>query len=376
VVETYGLHDPGGTGDGVGVAGQMMGGGYGGTSRQYGLNCDNVVGVKVMLADGTIVEGSPEVNPDLHWAIRGGTGNQFGVLLDVTYELAEVYELWGFCLQWDGAGAAQVLAELQSGYMRNGAADALGYLAVFTTFAGKPGLAMAGTYNGAADQGRQQLAALESIGSASLTIDKTDTYANLNEALLDVLPGIPPPPHGQGVYEAKQASYIARPLGADGWQRVIDFYGSTPNQYNIVVIEPYGGAISAYPVEDSAFVHRAVDMDFFVDSFWVGQPDGPERKRAEEWLARYLEVVRPWSNGHVYQDYPVRDLADYRSAYWADAFPSLLAVKQKYDPGNLFDFEQSITPPPEGVTVSIAPARFGSNEIERLGRARRKGSSR
>jgi FAD binding domain/Berberine and berberine like len=375
VLDTYGLHVPGGTCNDVGVAGHMMGGGYGFTSRQYGLNCDNVVGVKVMLADGTIVEGTPKLNPDLHWAVRGGTGNQFGVLLDVTYELAEVYELWGFCLRWDGADAAQVLAELQSGYMRNGAADALGYLAVFTTFSGKPGLAVVGTYNGPANEGRQQLAALQSIGSASLTIDTTDTYANLNEALLKVLPGIPDPPQGQAVYEAKQASYIARPLGADGWQRVIDFYGSTPNPYNIVVIEPYGGAISRYPVEDSAFVHRAVDMDFFVDSFWVGQPDGPERKPAEEWLAQYLEVVRPWSNGHVYQDYPLRHLADYRSAYWGDAFPSLLAVKQKYDSGNLFDFEQSITPPPAGVTVSSAPARFGVNEIERVGRGR-KASSR
>ena len=279
VLDTYGLHVPGGTCNDVGVAGHMMGGGYGFTSRQYGLNCDNVVGVKVMLADGTIVEGTPKLNPDLHWAVRGGTGNQFGVLLDVTYELAEVYELWGFCLRWDGADAAQVLAELQSGYMRNGAADALGYLAVFTTFSGKPGLAVVGTYNGPANEGRQQLAALQSIGSASLTIDTTDTYANLNEALLKVLPGIPDPPQGQAVYEAKQASYIARPLGADGWQRVIDFYGSTPNPYNIVVIEPYGGAISRYPVEDSAFVHRAVNMDFFVNSFWVGQPDGPERSR-------------------------------------------------------------------------------------------------
>jgi Berberine and berberine like len=141
------------------------------------------------------------------------------------------------------------------------------------------------------------------------------------------------------------------------------------------VIEPYGGAISAYPVEDSAFVHRAVDMDFFVDSFWVGQPDGPERKQAEDWLAGYLDLVQPWSNGHMYQDYPVRDLADYRSAYWADAFPSLLAVKRKYDPDNLFEFEQSITPPLDGVSVSDAPARFGTGEIERVGRWRGNSSS-
>lgn len=362
----YGLHVPGGTCADVGVAGHMMGGGYGFTSRQYGLNCDTVTSVKVMLADGTIVHASSEVNPDLHWAVRGGTGNQFGVLLDITYALADVYELWGFCLQWPARDAPTVLAELQSGYMRSGASDALGYLIAYTTFAGHPGLAMLGTYNGPAAEGKRELAALARIGSASYTIDKTDTYEDLNDALLAVLPGIPPPPSGQGVYEAKQPAYLAEPLGVDGWQRVIDFYDGTPNPYNIVAIEPYGGAISAYPVADSAFVHRAVDMDFFVDSFWVGQPDGPERHKAEAFLTDYLQLVQPWANGHRYQDYPSRDLDDYRWAYWGDAFPSLLAIKQKYDPDDFFAFEQSISPVPAGLTSSNAPARFGDGPIERL----------
>jgi hypothetical protein len=305
--------------------------------------------VTVMLADGSIVEASPDVNRDLHWAIRGGTGNQFGVLLDVTFELAELYELWGFCIRWDEYHAAEALDVLQTGYMREGAGDELGYLAVYTTFGDKRGLAVVGTYHGPADEGRRELEPLLGTGSARLTIHRTDTYAKLNDELLDVLPGIPPPPPGQGVYEAKQPGYVVEPLGVDGWQQVIDYYRTTPNPYNIVVIEPYGGAISAYPADDSAFIHRAVDMDFFVDSFWSGTPDGPLRERAEEWLAGYLELVRPWMNGHVYQDYPSRDLAGYRWAYWGDAFPSLLAVKQKYDPDGFFDFEQSISPAPDGV---------------------------
>ena len=365
VLGTYGLHVPGGTCDDVGVAGHMMGGGYGFTSRQYGMNCDRVQAVTVMLADGSIVEASPDVNADLHWAIRGGTGNQFGVLLDVTYELADLYELWGFCIRWDEEHAAEALDALQTGYMREGAGDRLGYLAVYTTFADRRGLAVVGTYNGPADAGKRELEPLLGIGSASLTIDKTDTYAHLNDQLLDVLPGIPPPPTGQGVYEAKQPGYIVEPLGVDGWQQVIDYYATTPNPYNIVVAEPYGGAISAYPRDESAFIHRAVDMDFFVDSFWSGAPDGAKREQAEDWLAGYLELVRPWMNGHVYQDYPVRDLAGYRWAYWGDAFPTLLAVKEKYDPEDFFAFEQSISPAPAGVASSDAPVRFRGGDIER-----------
>jgi hypothetical protein len=299
-----------------------------------------------MLADGSIVEGDRDVNPDLLWAHRGGTGNQFGVLLDITYELAELYDLWGFCLRWDEEQAAEALEALQTGYMRGGASEKLGYLAVYTTFGDKRGLAMVGTYHGPADEGRRELEPLLGIRSAALTIDTVDTYAHLNDELLEVLPGIPPPPPGQGVYEAKQPGYVVRPLGLDGWQQVIDYYRTTPNPYNIVVIEPYGGRIAQIRPEESAFIHRDVDMDFFVDSFWVGAPDGPKRDQAEEWLAGYLELVRPWMNGHVYQDYPWRGLEDYRWAYWGEAFDKLMAVKREYDPDGFFHFEQSIRPGP------------------------------
>ena len=340
VLGTYGLHVPGGTCDDVGVAGHMMGGGYGFTSRQYGMNCDCVVGVTVMLADGSIVEASAEADADLLWAHCGGTGNQFGVLLDITYELAEVYELWGFCLRWGASETAKALDALQTGFMRSGAPDELGYLAVYTTFNNAPGLAVVGTYNGSAADGKAAIQPLMGVGAPVLEIDTTDTYASLNDELLAVLPGIPPPPAGQGVYEAKQPGYIDKPLGVDGWQKVVDYYETTPNPYNIVVIEPYGGAIAR--VKGSAFVHRDVDMDFFVDSFWSGQPDDPAGKEAEKWLAGYLEQVAPWMNGHCYQDYPFRELADYRTAYWGDALPRLQQVKQQYDRDNFFDFEQSI----------------------------------
>lgn len=370
VLDVYGLHVPGGTCADVGVAGHMMGGGYGFTSRQYGMNCDRVIGVRMMLADGTIAEATPDVNADLHWAVRGGTGNQFGVLLDVSYDLVDLYEVWGFCLRWDASDAAQVLAELQSGYMRSGASDALGYLAVYTTFPEGPGLAVIGTYHGSPEAGRAELAPLLAIGNPAMPIDKVDTYANQNDALLDVLPGIPPPASG-GVYEAKQPAYLARPLGADGWQRVLDHYEQRPNPYDIVVLEPYGGAISAYPAGESAFIHRAVDADFFVDSFWTGDPSGPAREQAEAFLAGYLELVAPWADGHQYQDYPSRGLADYRWAYWGDAFPTLLSIRRKYDPDGFFDFEQAITAAPAGVRVSEAAVRFPDAPIERLPRPQR-----
>ena len=69
----------------------------------------------------------------------------------------------------------------------------------------------------------------------------------------------------------------------------------------------------------------------------------------------------------MYQNYPRRNFGNYRWAYWGDAFPSLLTVKNKYDPNNLFRFEQSITPHPSDDTArrSRKKSRFTDKTIVR-----------
>ncbi len=64
------------------------------------MNCDNVLEMLVMLADGRIVRAAPDSNPDLFWAMRGGTGNNFGILLPGDLPTAKSASLWGFGLEW------------------------------------------------------------------------------------------------------------------------------------------------------------------------------------------------------------------------------------------------------------------------------------
>ena len=87
--------------------------------------------------------------------------------------------------------------------------------------------------------------------------------------------------------------------------------------------------------------------------------------QARAWLAGFMALMHPVMNGHVYQNYPSRNFPDFRWAYWGEAFYSLLFVKQKYDPDNVFRFEQSITPYPDGDTITraTAPSRFSDPEI-------------
>src|SRR3954468_13076399 len=133
VLDGYGLHVPGGTCADVGVAGFMQGGGYGLTSRRFRINSDCVVGITMMLADGRVVEASASQERDLWWAVRGGTGNQFGVLLEITYALVSLPSVWSFELRWSLQDAPAALDAIQRGYMRGAENADVGYLVVMAT---------------------------------------------------------------------------------------------------------------------------------------------------------------------------------------------------------------------------------------------------
>lgn len=363
-LDLYRLHVPGGTCSDVCVAGFMMGGGYGFTSRELGMGCDAIVGALVMLADGRVVVADHRTNADLFWAIRGGTGANFGVLLELTFELAPIYELFGYAIAWALAEAPKVLDALQTRFMTGQTDVRVGYLCVLATLPDHGQvLTMIGTYHGSEDEGLRALAPVVGIGSPAWLLKKTGTYAYLNEALLDVLPG----PGDPGTLELKEAHYISKPVGVAQWTTMCQAFAKTPNTYNIACIEPYGGSINLRPRLWNAFVHREVAMDFFVDSFFnPSWPTSKDQKTAQAFLDAMMQSMAPAFDTFVYQNYPHRDMPDFRWAYWGDAFPSLLFLKNKFDPKNVFHFEQSISPYPPDPSIhhSKAPSIFHDPRIQ------------
>ncbi len=93
-----GWHVPTGACGSVCVGGFVQGGGYGYTSRAFGIQSDLVDSFRVALANGTIVTASAQEHSDLYWALRGGTGGNFGVVLQVTYRMQRLDQVWAWAI--------------------------------------------------------------------------------------------------------------------------------------------------------------------------------------------------------------------------------------------------------------------------------------
>lgn len=85
VAASSGLAVVGCTTNHTSVSGTALGGGYGWLTGRYGLIIDNLVSVKMVLADGTIAMASTTENPDLFWAARGA-GQDFGIATELVFK--------------------------------------------------------------------------------------------------------------------------------------------------------------------------------------------------------------------------------------------------------------------------------------------------
>ena len=71
----------------VGIAGgYSQGGGHSALSSIYGLAADNTLQFEVVTPDGKLVTASRTQNTDLYWALSGGGGGTYGVVVSLTVQ--------------------------------------------------------------------------------------------------------------------------------------------------------------------------------------------------------------------------------------------------------------------------------------------------
>ncbi|KAG9308233.1 FAD-binding domain-containing protein [Chiua virens] len=93
-LEPYGVNVAGGRIAGVGVAGFTLGGGYSWHTNQYGLTIDTVQAFELVTPNGTVVDVTEILSPDLFFALKGGLNN-YGIVTRFTFRAFPQTQVWG-----------------------------------------------------------------------------------------------------------------------------------------------------------------------------------------------------------------------------------------------------------------------------------------
>ena len=113
--------------------------------------------------------------------------------------------------------------------------------------------------------------------------------------------------------------------------------GNAPSEASDYFCSSFGGAVKNAPPGGSAFAHR--DALFYAEpgAGWNGDAITPA---ALAWVAEFSQALRPYVSG-AYVNVPNLGMLDWETAYWGDHYARLREIKAKYDPDNVFQYEQS-----------------------------------
>ncbi len=332
----------------VGVVGYTMGGGFGWLGRKYGFNAASVREADVVTADGELVRLSADENPELFWGLGGGGGN-FGVVTSLEFELYPVGMLYGGNLIYPVEKAAEVLdayarwsADLPDEWSTGVAFLNVPPLPMVPEpLRGKSVIALRGCYCGEKPEtGEQMLRPVrEELGETIM-----DTFGPMPFAAMDAISMDPVDPMG-----ARQHSEMLNELSPEAIETLVEVAGAGSGSPLIVLeLRQLGGALtrdadrlSTMGKGDSRFIMNGVGPAF--------TPEMAEGVMA--YLSRVAEATRSFQTGDTYVNFMELEGASterVKAAYAPEDYERLVALKDHYDPQNLFRFNRNIPPSQNG----------------------------
>jgi FAD/FMN-containing dehydrogenase len=137
-----------------------------------------------------------------------------------------------------------------------------------------------------------------------------------------------------------KSCYLAD-LGGDAIDTVVTQFVSVPSPQSAVLIEHLGGAVGRVGQDETAFPARAAPYSFLIVSVWPGPA---ESEQNIQWTDEYWRAMQPFASDGVYVNYLGEEGEDRVKAAYGRNYERLVALKTKFDPGNVFRCNQNVRP--------------------------------
>ena len=328
----HGLATTGGVVSSTGIAGLTLGGGEGWLMGKYGLTIDNLLAVEIVTADGQVVTASAEHNQDLFWALRGGGGN-FGIAAAFEYQAHPVATIYGGMVVHPVSRAREAF-----GFYRDLTLAAPDELTVYLSLFANPGtpddimLAMVACHCGDPASAEADLKPLRQFGPPATDLIQPMPYPVIN-TLSDG--GYP-----RGAFNYWKSAFLSEPSDAS-LEIMVDAMHRCPSPMSGLGIVPYLGAVARVDAAATAFAHRAPGYSLLIVSQWT-DPRDTEQNIA--WAKGTFDTLRPHMTDRSYVNNLVSEDGRKVHEVWGTNYRRLVAIKRRYDSGNVFRLNHNIDP--------------------------------
>ncbi len=326
---------PGGTCPTVCASGFALGGGWGYSSRKFGLGCDSLLEAEIVDYKGRILRANHCQNKSLFWALRGAGGGNFGVVTSLKFKLPP-------------KSGEVTLFELY--YPKAKLIDQIEFMKVFQNWIDRVDNsinASGGLYNTSADGIYNYLrgicygsrAKTEMLLKPLLELRNVEVYFKTGtfvEVMNEIGRSYPPfekfKTTGRFVnrfYSVKELSNIASIVNQERAE------GSILTSISIYGL---GGKVREVGKHDTAFYYRDAKYIMAIQSVWE---NNVYKDANVKWVLNNFKYIYDITEGS-YINFPLLELPDYEHNYFGGNVPLLEQVKHSYDPYNVFRFPQSI----------------------------------
>jgi FAD/FMN-containing dehydrogenase len=341
--EMFGLATPGGRVTTTGVGGFCLGGGYGWLSTKHGLTCDNLVSADLLTASGELVHVTDETNPELMWGLRGAGAN-FGVVTSFELRLHPVRPLMLaglLAVPNDGDGAREVAYGFRD-HVEQASEDLAA--ALITALAppedfvppelvGKPVLMLVVAWLGDPADAEAAIRPVRQLTAGGVDLVQPRPYT----ALQMILDSSNPP----GMLNYHRGMHLTS-LPDDVIDRYLENGREIGSPLTGGVIFHHGGAISRVGEDDTAVSDR--------DAAYMAHPiaaweDPADTDREIAWVHDFSDAVAAARTGGVYLNFePETSEEHVRAGFSGQKYERLAALKEQWDPENLFSANHNIVP--------------------------------